>query len=63
MSRIVPMVTPDMRTGLPCESPVTFSSRTSYSFLRAKIFCSEPMKNRNTMRMSSAPETSSPTRI
>src|SRR5215213_6409433 len=63
MSRTTPTVTPLILTGFPSASPVTLSNRTWYSFLRAKIFCSEPMKNKNTISTSSALETSSPTRI
>src|ERR1700682_3222754 len=63
MSRITPTVTPEIFTGFPSARPVTVSSFTLYSFLREKIFCSDPMKKRKTMSTTAADATSSPTRI
>src|SRR3954447_4790074 len=63
MSFTTPTVTPEILTGFPSASPATLSKRTSYSFLREKIFCSEPMKKRKIISTTSATETSSPTRI
>src|SRR4051794_21043911 len=63
MSLMTPTVTPEILTGFPSASPVTLSSRTLYSFLREKIFCSEPMKKTKIISTSRAAETRSPTRI
>ena len=63
MSLMTPTVTPEILTGLPSASPVTLSSRTLYSFLREKIFCSEPMKKTKIISTSSEAATRSPTRI
>src|ERR1051325_7574835 len=63
MSRTTPTVTPEIFTGLPWASPATLSNRTSYSFLRAKTSCSEPMKKRKIINTTRETETRSPTRI
>src|SRR5207248_8249092 len=63
MSLTTPTVTPEIFTGLPSASPATVSNFTLYSFLREKIFCSDPMKNRKTIRTTAADVTNAPTRI
>ncbi len=63
MSLTTPTVTPEIFTGFPSARPATSTKRTSYSFLRDQIFCSEPMKNRNIISTASEAEISNPTRI
>src|SRR5581483_4628313 len=63
MSRTTPTVTPEIFTGLPSARPAASGNLTLYSFLRAKTFCSEPMKNRNTINTTADAVTSAPTRI
>src|SRR6202022_2673948 len=63
MSLTTPTVTPKILTGLPSASPATVSRRTLYSFFREKIFCSDPMKNRNIISTTAAAVTSAPTRM